>query len=119
TQKFGYAVEREIEQQYRATHPECGIKGFPCYFGVRQYYSFMKYLKPDIMNWANRSFLEIKPFSLSGIPKGIAQLSVYTAVYGPPPLSFAPDTTWTPGPAIVDGTPTDFVNVSGIIFYTD
>ena len=119
TQDFGYAVEEEVEQQYRASHPYCAIGKFVCYFGVRVYYDYEHYLKPDIMNFAIFKFNEIKPLSPSGVAKGIAQLAVYTQIYGAPPFFFTPDTDWTPAPAVVDGTPTAFVNLSGVIFYTD
>lgn len=38
---------------------------------------------------------------------------------GSSPFFFNADTVWTPKKAIVDGTPTFFVNIDGIIFYTD
>jgi RHS repeat-associated protein len=118
TQRFGYAVEEEIERQYRASHPECGVLvGFPCYFGVRQYYSPLRYLKPDVMNWASKTFLEIKPFSPSGIAKAGPQLAAYIVAYQA--MKFSPDTSWTPAAASVLGTPTFFANAGGVIFYTD
>jgi RHS repeat-associated protein len=114
TQDFGYRIEEEVERQYLATHQPCA-----CYFGRRQYFDPASYLKPDVMNWGTRQFMEIKPFTPSGIAKGIAQLAVYTSVYSRPPFSFSPDAMWTPIPAFVDGRQAYFANLSGIIFYTD
>jgi RHS repeat-associated protein len=123
TQRFGYSVEKEVEDQYRAMHPYCGFRGAPgmfgiCYFGSSQYYEYDEYLKPDIMDWATRQFAEIKPFTPSGIAKGSLQLAAYTAVYGAF-AGFSPNTTWTPFPTTVEGVPTYFVNAGGIIFYND
>ena len=120
TQNFGYAVEAEIEDQYRMTHPYCGpvkSRGI-CYFGSRQYYSIESYFMPDIMDWSERRFAEIKPFTLSGITKGALQLKIYSETYGRF-AGFTPNTTWTPVPASVQGVPTYFVNAGGVIFYTD
>lgn len=102
----------------RATHAECGPTAkFPCYFGARQYYNPLRYLKPDVMNWSSRSFLEIKPFSPSGIAKAGPQLAAYVAAYGP--LKFGPDAVWTPKAASIQGTPTYFANTGGVVFYAD
>lgn len=119
SQKFGYLVEVEVERQYRISHPECSLGvGFPCFFGVRQYVNPLRYLKPDVMNWRTNTFLEVKPFSLSGIYKGAAQLGAYTAAYGGL-FDFKPDVIWTPAEAIIEGDPTYFINAGGIILYTD
>jgi RHS repeat-associated protein len=114
TQDFGYEVEKVVNAQYLATHNPCA-----CYFGTPQWYSFERYLKPDIMNFGLRLFNEIKPLSLSGIYKGGVQIAVYSKFYGLPPWNFNPDTSWTPVPAIVDGTFTYFLNLGGVVFYSD
>jgi RHS repeat-associated protein len=114
TQQFGYAVEEEVEKQYMVMHAPCA-----CLFGTRQYFDFDSYLKPDIMNFTSRQFNEIKPLTFSGISKGAIQLAIYTKVFEQEPYGFSPDAVWTPLPATVQDQRTYFVNLGGVIFYTD
>jgi hypothetical protein len=61
--------------------------------------------------------MEIKPLSMSGIAKGIAQIAVYTGIFVPVGYNRG---SWTPpSPQRVDGTLTWFMNIQGVIFYTD
>jgi hypothetical protein len=113
TADFGRAAENEVCNQYKARIST----GAATECGKRAYYTFDEYLKPDIMDWGTFKFMEVKPFSPSGVVKGVAQLAAYTVAYAP--IGFAPDTQWTPVPAMVDGTLTYFENLSGVIFYTD
>ncbi|MFO0519127.1 MAG: hypothetical protein ACK515_01735, partial [bacterium] len=96
TADFGRAVEDEVCVQYKQQM----LTGPATECGRRAYYSFDEYLKPDIMDWGAMKFMEVKPFSPSGIAKGIAQVTLYTVAYTP--FGFSPDIQWTPMPAIVD-----------------
>jgi RHS repeat-associated protein len=107
TQHFGYAVEDVVEDVYRQQHPRNRTTFGGLQFGV----------KPDIVDHTLREFMEIKPLSMSGIAKGIAQIAVYTGIFVPVGYNRG---SWTPpSPQRVDGTLTWFMNIQGVIFYTD
>jgi RHS repeat-associated protein len=114
TADFGRAVEDVVCDQYKAFHP---LTAPLTKCGKRAYFNFDDYWQPDIMDWGALKFNEIKPASPSGVPKGLAQLIIYTAAYKN--LGFTPNTTWVPMPATVDGERVYFANIGGIIFYTD
>ena len=113
TADFGRAVEEVLCDQYKATF----ITGAATECGDVVFYSPTRYFKPDIMDWGAFTFNEIKPLSPSGVSKGIAQIALYTAAYGP--LGFRRNTLWWPYSEIVDGERVWFFNVEGVIFYTD
>jgi len=113
TADFGRAVEDEVCDQYKSvfmTGPatECGDVTF---------YSFERYFKPDIMDWGVFTFNEVKPLSPSGIAKGITQIALYSQAYSQ--WNFTPNVTWIPDSTVVDDREVHFLNLSGVIFYTD
>lgn len=123
SQSFGYAVEKEVEGQYKAANPHCVVQtpavARNCLFGARAYFDANSYLKPDIMDFVNRWFNEIKPLSPSGIASGKVQIKVCSAIYGSPPFSFLANDSWTPNTAFVQDEMVFFHNIDGLIFYTD
>jgi RHS repeat-associated protein len=113
TADFGRAVEDDVCDQYKSTH----TTGPATECGKVAYYSPARFFKPDILDWGLFKFNEVKPLSISGVAKGIAQIGKYATAYGP--LGFTPNTTWVPSTSVVDGSIVYFFNVRGIIFYTD
>jgi RHS repeat-associated protein len=110
--KFGYAVEDQVEPQYVEDHPKDLVQ-----FGGRTGLGLNPRLKPDIQNFSQRLFNEIKPLSLSGVAKGLVQMRIYNwSLKGE---GFESDPDWLPrSPTIVCGEETFFFNVDGLIFYT-
>ena len=124
---FGYEVEDEIEPQYEADHQ---LYDGP--FGpTRQFFVFGKWcklggsilcaayrLKPDILNISLMQWLEIKPLSLSGVPRAAAAWTLYSGALGP--FGFNPDPIWIPKiqPLFVYGRAVWVFNLNGILFYT-
>jgi hypothetical protein len=108
TQANGYAVEAKLEKIYRKQYPRNRTTFGGLQFG----------LKPDIVDHTMKRFMEIKPLSMSGIAKGIAQITLYSAVFGRKGYHRG---TWTPpSPQTIDGNlKVWFVNIQGVIFYTD
>ncbi|MBK7146978.1 MAG: hypothetical protein IPH76_17985 [Xanthomonadales bacterium] len=45
------------------------------------------------------------------------QISLYTQAYSA--WGFSPNMAWTPSPSTVDGQRVEFINIAGVIFYTD
>lgn len=113
TADFGRAVEDEVCDQYKATF----VTGAATECGDVAFYSFARYFKPDVMDWGAFTFNEVKPLSPSGIAKGIAQIALYSQAYSH--WNFTPNMTWVPKSAFVDGSRVEFLNLSGVIFYTD
>jgi hypothetical protein len=78
-------------------------------------------LKPDILNITptRKVFAEIKPMSLSGVAKGLAQMTAYGIAFGI--QGYTPDASWQPSThfATVGTVPIVFINVGGLIFYSD
>ncbi len=118
TQNFGYAAEAAIRGVYVANHlgDRIGTGGWTR-FGTEGGSSHR--LKPDILNRTTLKFAEIKPFNLSGIIDGIAQLAKYTLSLGP--FGYTPDVNWIPIPPIttVSGKPLFFANFGGLVLYTN
>ena len=115
-QNLGYDAERAIDEEYRETHlGQAGIL-----FGNAVGYNIggiTGFLKPDIYNPNEKTFLEIKPISSSGVAKGVAKLLIdYGAFPG-----FSPDTKWQSRTALLrtptTGTTIFVRNVGGIVFY--
>jgi len=132
TQSFGYMVEYEVEKQY------CGAFGtHDVDFGAHQEFGeFLEsgisgdvgfvsagYFKPDIFDHTAKTFNEIKPLSVSGISSGIAKLKLYAAIFSRGVYSgadkYSPNIFWTPNIAVVNQTNVWFVNVEGLLFYSD
>jgi RHS repeat-associated protein len=112
TDQFGYKAHAAIESAYQAEHPgaivgtKVGLLGTP--------------FKPDILDGVNRTFMEIKPLSLSGIAKGIAQIATYDVAFSFSGKGYSRG-TW---PSKVRGANVGmdqiaYFNVQGVIFYTD
>jgi hypothetical protein len=110
TQSQGYAVERALQPFYAASHP-----GEDFQFGKWARVGLRENLKPDVLNRSRKTFLEIKPFSLSGIGSAGIQMALYLTFL----VGYTPEADWVP-PATVDaGGVVALVNLGGIIFYTD
>ncbi len=116
TQATGYAVEAALRPFYEASHP-----GDDVIFGRWARVGYWPSLKPDIFNRTKRTFLEIKPFSLSGILAGPAQLLIYELFFAH--AGYRPEYEWIPprlltlssGPVPVVAV----VNIGGVLYYTD
>ena len=122
TQKFGYAVEAAVAPIYELDHP--GDAGFIT-FGKWARVGLLDRLKPDILNARKKTYVEIKPLSISGIGKAGFQMAVYGVSLGA--VGYRPEREWQPIPPLVaikdtsTGTPTAVIvfNVEGVLFYTD
>jgi len=116
SQQFGYAVEEEIAKIYRKDHPNNPNVTFGAQAGI----GFVENLKPDILNHDLRTFLEIKPLSISGVAKGRAQLLAYQISLGLG-AGYEPEERWAPSEHFIYpmGKLTVFFNAEGILFYTD
>lgn len=115
TSKFGNAAHAIIQAIYVADHPgEIVIVGSTS--GL-----LGSLLKPDILNMTptHKVFAEIKPMSLSGVAKGVAQMAAYSVAFGI--QGYTPDASWKPSThfATVGTVPIVFINVGGLIFYSD
>ena len=76
TGPLGYAVEDKVEDQYRRDHPKDLVQfGDPIIYSAHGFF-----LKPDIANLTLRKFAEIKPLSVSGTAKGVAQCVAVAAL---------------------------------------
>ena len=89
SQELGYDAEEAIDDEYRAMHVgQIGIL-----FGGAVDYNvsgITGFLKPDIYNPNEKTFLEIKPISISGVAKGIAKIALDYGAFS----DCSPDTTW-------------------------
>jgi RHS repeat-associated protein len=115
SQEDGYDAEDAIFEIYERDHPTDGATG-----GKWARLGTVGHrLKPDILNPTTQRFLEIKPFSISGIYSGGIQLALYSAAFAP--FGYLPDYDWIPSDRkiTIRGRPALFVNVGGLIFYTD
>jgi RHS repeat-associated protein len=114
TQKFGYAVEREVQPQYEATH-----LGDLVSYGQWGRIGPNFRLKPDLLNFTTMTWLDIKPFSISGVIRAFATWSLYSGNFGV--VGFNPDAVWVPPaqPIMIGRLPILVFNVQGILFYTD
>jgi RHS repeat-associated protein len=118
-QAFGYAVEDAVEPCYASDHPGDDVQ-----YGKWTRIDPRPRLKPDILNRTQLLFNEIKPLSFSGLSAGGVQIALYEAMLAGE--GYLPDFKWVPpsplqitDPASGRSVPTWFVNVGGIIFYTD
>lgn len=113
TQAFGYAVEAAIQPFYAASHP-----GDVVTYGKWARIGFWPSLKPDVLNITNKTFLEIKPFSLSGIYGAAAQMTTYELFFAFE--GYRPEAEWVPPRVLQVGLqPVAIVNIGGVLFYTD
>ena len=73
-------------------------------------------IKPDILNYSQWSWAEIKPFTPSGVARGVASWGLYSGTLTP--LGYSPD-QWVPEVGWVDTNfgPVFVVNVDGVLFY--
>jgi len=114
---FGQRAHQVIQEEYERDHFDLRIKT-----GTTRgifYKVFTKnIIKPDIVNFDQKTWAEIKPFSIYGITTGYQQMLAYSAVLVP--LGFKPD-LWPSKPqtAYIDGTFVTYFNAAGVIFYAD
>ncbi|MFW6154174.1 MAG: RHS repeat-associated core domain-containing protein [Planctomycetota bacterium] len=117
-QLFGYDAEAAIEKIYSENHWGDDIDcGKWTRFGPR--FSRPHSLKPDILNHSEETWLEIKPFTVSGIAQAATQYTMYLSLFRL--YDFWPEIDWQPVPnsSYVWTREIIFANVGGIIFYTD
>jgi RHS repeat-associated protein len=114
TQSFGFDVEEEVEKQYELSHP-----GDVVSYGRWARLPGGYRLKPDILNFTELKYQEIKPISIGGVISGLAQMGIYYLAFSP--SGFSPDTVWYPPsqPFVVQDTPVAVINAEGILFYND
>ena len=115
TQSDGYAAEDAIFEIYKRDHPnDVSLGGKWAKLGDVGYR-----LKPDILNSTSKSFLEIKPFTISGIYGGGTQMAIYTPAFLP--FGYLPDVGWMPSQRSIqiNGRDAIFVNAGGLVLYTD
>ena len=124
TSYYGLAVERVIRDIYIADHrgQDTLRSGRATRIGPRPprgTLGSLYYAKPDLINHTTFRYGEIKPLSLSGITSGAAQMALRAAQFAG--TGYAPDATWVPSRnnGIALGQPFTFVNVNGLVFYTD
>ena len=112
TDKFGNRAHAAIESAYQAEHPGAIVGPTTGVLGTS--------LKPDIFDGISRTYMEIKPLSLSGVAKGVFQIGVYSATFNAFNLGYSRG-TWPNGvrSTYVGLDPIAYFNVQGIIFYTD
>ena len=133
TSSFGSAAHDEICWRYREEHLvqspfiSCGST-LGRILGQNTVDTVAARLKPDVLNYSGfvlgfanggqNTFAEIKPMTTAEIVAGIGQLGLYAGVLSEFGFQFD---EWSPQNPIVDvdGTPTLFMNFSGLILYTD
>jgi RHS repeat-associated protein len=117
-QLLGYASEEAIQGVYIEDHPMDSIT-----FGKGVKVANYNLGKPDIVNFSTTpvSYLEIKPFSLTGITAGFLQMTERALELGLF-LGFVPDTVWgaSPNDFVVEvlGKPLYVFNAAGVLFYS-
>ena len=72
TQAFGYLAEKAIQMVYSLDHAGDNVS-----YGRWTRLPGIFRLKPDILNWSKRSWLEIKPLSVSGVADGTVSYAKY------------------------------------------
>ena len=120
SQSYGYAVEKEILAIYRKDHSGHDTARSGRWSKIGKYRIDPAYsLKPDILNYTTKKFGEIKPLSPSGIASGYAKLELYRLAFVG--FGWTPDGEWVPSTnkVVVNGAPAIFVNVGGLVFYSD
>jgi hypothetical protein len=116
-QWFGYEVEDEIEKEYANDYGNIGVTygnwaRLPGEFRVFR-------ARPDILDHNRQKYMEIKPLSPSGVLAADAQMALRLQQFDG--LGYSPDTTWHLKPSVIYpwGIPTLFMNLGGVLFYTD
>ena len=119
--RFGGLAERAITRQYRNDPDFAGDNIYTgentavgCGVGKN------KALCPDILNYDQKHYMEVKPFTPRGRKAASEQMGRYKASLQP---EYMPNTAWkaipTIGALIVeDGTPIIYYNDDGVLFYT-
>jgi hypothetical protein len=118
---FGSLAEIAIQGQYR-TDPDFVEDSI--YFGVDTSIGCRvgknKALCPDILNYDQKHYMEIKPFTPNGRKDASESMGRYKTSLQP---EYMPNTTWKAIPNIgniivADGTPIIYFNDEGVLFYT-
>lgn len=120
TQKFGYLAEDAIQQIYAIDHPlDEGHISYGSWTRLGSTSGRAFKMKPDIMNHNQKTWLEIKPLSVSGVAKAGIQYKVYDAFFNI--FRYKPDASWTPSNHFTTAGQFEifFFNAGGIVFYTD
>jgi len=115
----GYAVEREVRKLYLAEHVGHNVSPGK-WTRLGPFSRSAPYgLKPDILDFTQSTWIEIKPLSISGIAAASVSYFLYIAELGP--FNIWPDPTWPVTPRLipVDGQQTGIFNIGGILLYTD
>jgi len=112
TQAFGYLAEAAITTDHKIDFP------FPLFnvsYGAWAGLPGAFTAKPDILNFTDFEYNEIKPLSPSGILAATAQMALREIQFGP--LGFEPDPDWAKIPRFtVAGTvPIMYFNLYGVI----
>ena len=124
TQRFGYLAEAAIQAIYAIDHPGDSVSyGGWTRLGPVLGRAFR--LKPDIMNHTGhrnnnqKTWLEIKPLSLSGAVRAGVQYRLYNETFSF--FGYKPEVLWTPSThfATAGQVQIFFFNAGGIVFYTD
>jgi len=120
TQSFGYLAEAAIQDVYASDHKgDIVLYGRWTRFGGPHSEAYK--LKPDILNMSpkKKSWLEIKPLSISGVASSATQYAKYNALFLP--FGYSPEVSWTPSKHFVYAGQVQicFFNAGGIVFYTD
>jgi hypothetical protein len=117
TPGIGYAVEDEVGELYAASHP--GELPPLVTYGKWARVGLNIRLKPDILNHIRKTYLEVKPLSMSGVGRAIVSMTIYDNSFGS--LGYRPEFEWMPPRSIIYVQNTEFFifNVAGVIFYTD
>lgn len=118
TSAFGYAVENAIADLWLQEHPGY-VEGTDVFFGRASKIPGIYLAKPDILNFKDWQYNEIKPLTLSGIGEAVAQMSLRAQQFGS--LGYQPDKAWHsyPTPLVAGTQQVLFINVEGVLFYTD
>ncbi|MGL4424278.1 MAG: RHS repeat-associated core domain-containing protein, partial [Gemmataceae bacterium] len=119
TQQQGYLAEDAIQTIYERDHFGDDINwGRWTKLGTYKVDAAYR-LKPDIQNRTTKKWLEIKPFSPSGIAGAAVAFSTYSVALGI--FNYSPDSSWKPSTHHTNAgiMPIFFWNAGGIVFYTD
>lgn len=129
TGDFGRQVEREVARQYCQEFPASEVDfGNEIEYGVwgqgpdslDVFMDVVGYFKPDIFDHTLKKYYEIKPLSSGGIYGGVAKMEVLDEVYNSDDFIYrASPGEWVPEPADVGTTNVWFMNVEGLILYSD
>ena len=125
TSPFGLAAHRAITKIYKQDHSfdDTSRSGRWTRIGDRPprgVTGFLYQAKVDLLNDTKKRYAEIKPLSFSGIVSGGAQLKLREWQFSD--TDYQLDVTWTPSMHITTtdlGERIAFVNVGGLVLYTD